>query len=51
VPKSSWEKYKGQSEASVIGHFGLGFYSSFMISSQVEVFTKAGKMRRGSLGM
>ena len=37
------EKYKGQAEASVIGHFGLGFYSSFMISSQVEVFTKSWK--------
>ncbi|MES2648596.1 MAG: molecular chaperone HtpG [Bacteroidota bacterium] len=37
------EKYKGQAEASVIGHFGLGFYSAFMISSQVEVFTKSWK--------
>lgn len=37
------EKYKGQNEASVIGHFGLGFYSSFMISSQVEVITKSWK--------
>ncbi len=37
------EKYKGQAEASVIGHFGLGFYSAFMVSSQVEVFTKSWK--------
>ena len=37
------EKYKGQNEANIIGHFGLGFYSSFMISEQVEVFTKSFK--------
>ncbi|HSR37588.1 MAG TPA: molecular chaperone HtpG, partial [Phnomibacter sp.] len=36
-------KYKGQNEASIIGHFGLGFYSSFMVASQVEVFTKSWK--------
>ncbi len=37
------EKYKGQNEASIIGHFGLGFYSSFMVSDKVEVFTKSYK--------
>lgn len=37
------EKYKGQNEASIIGHFGLGFYSSFMVSSKVEVITKSYK--------
>lgn len=31
------EKYKGQNEANIIGHFGLGFYSAFMVSSRVEV--------------
>ncbi len=36
-------KYKGQNEASIIGHFGLGFYSSFMVATQVEVFTKSWK--------
>ena len=25
------EKYKGQNEANIIGHFGLGFYSGFMV--------------------
>src|SRR5580700_9418036 len=25
-------KYKGQNEANIIGHFGLGFYSAFMVS-------------------
>lgn len=31
------EKYKD--EASIIGHFGLGFYSAFMVASKVEVKT------------
>ncbi|MFM8526162.1 MAG: molecular chaperone HtpG [Cyanobacteriota bacterium] len=30
------EKYKRESDA-IIGHFGLGFYSSFMVASQVEL--------------
>ena len=36
-------KYKGQNEANIIGHFGLGFYSSFMVSDKVEVLTKSFK--------
>ncbi|QNJ06020.1 molecular chaperone HtpG [Synechococcus sp. MEDNS5] len=32
------EKYKQDSEA-IIGHFGLGFYSSFMVSERVEIIT------------
>ncbi len=32
------EKYKSESDA-IIGHFGLGFYSSFMVASQVELLT------------
>ena len=32
------EKYKQESDA-IIGHFGLGFYSSFMVASQVELLT------------
>jgi len=35
------EKYKGQNEANLIGHFGLGFYSAFMVSDKVEIFTKS----------
>ncbi len=34
-------KYKGQNETNIIGHFGLGFYSAFMVSEKVEVFTKS----------
>lgn len=40
------EKFKGKSEAeanALIGHFGLGFFSAFMVSSQVEIFTKSYK--------
>src|SRR6185369_11562257 len=37
------DKYKGQNEANIIGHFGLGFYSSFMVSDQVEIFSKSYK--------
>lgn len=33
-------KYKDKSEA-IIGHFGLGFYSSFMVAKQVEIITKS----------
>jgi molecular chaperone HtpG len=36
-------KYKGQNEANIIGHFGLGFYSSFMVSERVEVITRSYK--------
>ena len=37
------EKYKGQNETNIIGHFGLGFYSAFMVSDEVEIFTKSYK--------
>ena len=34
------EKYKDNANA-IIGHFGLGFYSSFMVSKKVEIITKS----------
>ena len=37
------EKYKGKNEANIIGHFGLGFYSSFMVSDKVEIISKTYK--------
>ena len=32
------DKYKNQ---TIIGHFGLGFYSAFMVSDKVEIFTRS----------
>ncbi len=39
------EKYEGESgnDSGIIGHFGLGFYSAFMVSSSVEVITRSYK--------
>ncbi|HXB45299.1 MAG TPA: molecular chaperone HtpG [Puia sp.] len=34
-------KYKGQNENNIIGKFGLGFYSAFMVSEKVEILTKS----------
>jgi len=45
------KKYKGKTEADaaqLIGHFGLGFYSSFMVSKKVEIFTKTYRKGPGS---
>ncbi len=45
------KKYKGKSEADaaqLIGHFGLGFYSSFMVSKNVEIISKTYKKGPGS---
>ena len=36
------KKYKNDANA-IIGHFGLGFYSSFMVSDEVEIITKSCK--------
>lgn len=36
------EKYQDKAEV-IIGHFGLGFYSSFMVSKKVEIITKSYK--------
>lgn len=35
------DKYKGVDSATIIGHFGLGFYSSFMVAKEVEILTKS----------
>lgn len=32
-------KYQGKSDQPIIGHFGLGFYSSFMVAQKVEIDT------------
>lgn len=37
------EKYKKDDAASIIGHFGLGFYSVFMVSKQVDIVTRSYK--------
>lgn len=34
-------KYKGSDAANIIGHFGLGFYSSFMVADRVDILTKS----------
>ncbi len=38
------EKFKDEkNDSGIIGHFGLGFYSSFMVSKEVEIITKSYK--------
>lgn len=42
------EKYKDSAkDAGIIGHFGLGFYSAFMVASKVEIITKSYKDEPG----
>ena len=40
--ESFLDKYKDKAEA-IIGHFGLGFYSSFMVANKVEIYTQSYK--------
>lgn len=37
------QKYENASGDGIIGHFGLGFYSAYMVSENVEIFTKSYK--------
>ncbi len=37
------EKYENASGDGIIGHFGLGFYSAYMVSDLVEIYTKSYK--------
>ncbi len=37
------QKYEKASGDGIIGHFGLGFYSAYMVASDVEIFTKSYK--------
>ncbi|MFK7904557.1 MAG: ATP-binding protein, partial [Chitinophagales bacterium] len=43
------EKYKEQDADSIIGHFGLGFFSAFMVAEKVEIHTLSHK--EGSEGV
>lgn len=44
------KKYENQNGSNaIIGHFGLGFYSSFMVANKVEMFTKS--YREGTIGV
>ena len=36
-------KYESESSGGIIGHFGLGFYSMFIVAEKVEMFTKSFK--------
>ena len=43
------EKYKDSAKDSgIIGHFGLGFYSAFMVADKVEIITKSYKDEPGA---
>lgn len=37
------QKYENSSGDGIIGHFGLGFYSAYMVSDKVEIYTKSYK--------
>ena len=41
------KKFESSDKAGIIGHFGLGFYSAFMVADQVEIFTQSYKEEPG----
>ena len=44
------EKYKDSAKDSgIIGHFGLGFYSSFMVADKVEIITKSYESKKAAV--
>ena len=43
------EKYEKAGGDGIIGHFGLGFYSAYMVSENIEIFTKS--YREGAKGV
>lgn len=43
------EKYEKTNGDGIIGHFGLGFYSAYMVSENIEIFTKS--YREGAKGV
>ena len=48
------KKFKTKSESemnAIIGHFGLGFYSSFMVSDKVDIFTKTYQKKGETTGV
>ncbi|AFJ90563.1 molecular chaperone HtpG [Blattabacterium sp. (Blaberus giganteus)] len=43
------KKYKNTTDSNIIGHFGLGFYSSFMVANKVMIFTQSYKKNASSI--
>ena len=43
------QKYENASGDGIIGHFGLGFYSAYMVSENVEILTKSYKEGEGAV--
>ncbi|WP_185857415.1 molecular chaperone HtpG [Blattabacterium cuenoti] len=43
------KKYKNTTDYNIIGHFGLGFYSSFMVSNKVMILTQSYKKNASSI--